>query len=269
MDWGLVAFTRFEALAPIFASIRKQIIQTMYLPLKQPIRVSLAIALLSLITQQSVAQEQVFNSWFAWFNNVKFTDKWGMNNDIQFRAGNDWSSNSSLLIRPGLNYYVSERHTAALGYAVALTTHELGSNTRRLTEHRLWQQYIIGGTLLGIPIQHRFRLEQRFLRRPEETVFAQRARYFIRGLVPLCSPSDLPFRRGVFASLQNELFFNIHNQKAINGNWFDQNRAYASMGFRFSEKYDVETGYMNQYLVRKGVLNTMTHVWQIAIYTRM
>ena len=240
----------------------------MHLPSKLPIRLCLAIASLSFITKQSVAQDHVFNSWFAWFNNVKFSDKWGMNNDIQFRAGTDWSSNSSLLIRPGINYYVSERHSVALGYAVALATHELASDARRLTEHRLWQQYIIGGTLLGVPIQNRFRLEQRFLKRPGETAFAQRARYFIRSVIPVRSPSDQPFRRGMFASLQNELFFNVHNQNASNGRWLDQNRAYASVGFRLSEKYDVETGYMNQYLVKQGT-NTTTHVWQGAIYTRL
>ncbi|PPK99473.1 DUF2490 domain-containing protein [Parapedobacter indicus] len=241
----------------------------MHLPVKHPTRLFLTIASLSLFTLQSVAQEHVFNSWLAWFNNVKFTDKWGMNHDIQFRAGNDWSSNSSLLIRSGINYYVNQRQTAALGYAATLATHELATDASRLTEHRIWQQYIITGTTLGVPLQHRFRLEQRFLKRPDETAFTQRARYFIRSVIPLRSPSDQPFHRGIFTSLQNELFFNIHNQKATNGKWFDQNRAYVSIGFRFSEKYDLETGYLNQFLVRKAAPNSMIHSWQIAIYTRL
>lgn len=241
----------------------------MRFPLKHPIRLFLTIVSLSLFTLQSVAQEHVFNSWLAWFNSVKFTDKWGMNHDIQFRAGNNWSSNSSLLIRPGINYYVNGHQTAALGYAATLATHELAAGARRLTEHRIWQQYIITGTMWGVPIQHRFRLEQRFLKRSDETAFTQRARYFIRSVIQLRSASDQPFRRGMFTSLQNELFFNIHNQKAINGKWFDQNRAYASVGFRFSEKCDLETGYLNQFLIRNAAPNSMIHSWQIAIYSRL
>lgn len=232
------------------------------------VRLAFTVASLSLITQLAIAQEQTFNSWFAWFNNVKFTEKWGMNNDIQFRAGSDWSNYSMLLIRPGINYYVKERHTAALGYAATLATHELAINAPRLTEHRIWQQYIIGGTLFGIPVQHRFRLEQRFLKRPDETAFAQRARYFIRGIIPLGPNSAPSFHRGLFMSLQNELFFNIQNPKATNGKWFDQNRAYASLGFRFSERYDFETGYLHQFLLRNSAPHAATHVWQWAVYTR-
>lgn len=232
------------------------------------IRLVFIVTLSSLITQRSIAQEHTFNSWLAWFNNIKFNEKWGMNHDIQFRGSSNWSNHSMLLIRPGVNYYLNERHTAALGYAVTLVTHELAADSRRLTEHRIWQQYIISGTILGVPVQHRFRLEQRFLKRPDETAFAQRARYFIRSVLPLRTHSGSPFRRGLFMSLQNELFFNFHNQKATNGKWFDQNRAYASLGFRFSEKYDFETGYLNQFLMRKSTPHSMTHTWQWAVYSK-
>ncbi|MBK1442476.1 DUF2490 domain-containing protein [Parapedobacter sp. ISTM3] len=222
-----------------------------------------------LLPQLSIAQDHVFGSWTAWFNNVRFNDKWGMNNDIQFRGGRDWTTNSLLLIRPGVNYYVNNRQTASLGYATTFVTNELPANGRRITEHRIWQQYIINGKVLGIPIQHRFRFEQRFLRRPDETAFAQRARYFFRSVVPVNQPLQEPFHRGLFISLQNELFFNIHNNKAVNNRLFDQNRAYTSLGFRFSEKYDLETGYMNQFLLRDSTPDTMTHIFQVALYTRL
>jgi len=192
-----------------------------------------------------------------------------MNNDIQFRAGKDWSDNSLLLIRPGLNYYVNAAQTASAGYATTLVTNTLSAGSNRLSEHRIWEQYIITDRVLSIPVQHRFRLEQRFLKRPNDVIFAQRARYFIRGIVPLNQPTRAQFDRGAFMSLQNELFFNIHNRSALNGKIFDQNRAYASIGYRFSEKYDIEAGYMNQFLARSGVPNNMVHVIQIAAYSRL
>ncbi|MGK6352449.1 DUF2490 domain-containing protein [Parapedobacter sp. DT-150] len=221
------------------------------------------------LPQFSLAQDHVFGSWTAWFNNVRFNDKWGMNNDIQFRGGRDWSANSLLLVRSGINYHVNTQQTASLGYATTLVTNELQANGPRITEHRIWQQYVINSPVLSIPVQHRFRLEQRFLKRPDETAFAKRARYFIRGIIPISQPLKAPFHRGVYMSFQNELFFNIHNQKALNGRLFDQNRAYASLGFRFSGKYDLEAGYMNQFLLRNTTSNGIIHIFQLAGYTRL
>ncbi|MDM8176170.1 MULTISPECIES: DUF2490 domain-containing protein [Olivibacter] len=223
-----------------------------------------------LIPQTSIkAQDNQFGNWYAWFNNIKFNAKWGMNNDIQFRAGKNWNENSLILIRPGVNYYVSANQTASAGYATTLVTHKLTGDQPRLTEHRIWEQYIITGRLLNIPVQHRFRLEQRFLKRPDESVFTQRARYFIRGIIPINSPLQQPFNKGWFLALQNELFFNIQNKDNVNGSLFDQNRAYAAFGYRFSPKYDLEIGYMNQFSKRNTQPNLLNHIAQIAFYTRL
>ncbi|SFC41712.1 Protein of unknown function [Parapedobacter composti] len=240
-----------------------------YLPIRRFTRPLVVLAFcLQFFPYLSHGQNHTYSTWAAWFNNVKFSEKWGLNNDIQFRAGKNWRDNSLLLIRPGINYYINNRQTAAFGYATTLVTNALAPDVQRLTEHRIWEQYIISGKLLSIPVQHRFRLEQRFLKRTSETAFTQRARYFIRGIIPF-SGAGMSFSRGAFVSLQNELFFNIQNLDAVNGKLFDQNRAYASIGYRLSPKYDVEVGYMNQLLIRPSSPNTMNHIGQIAIYTRL
>lgn len=215
------------------------------------------------------AQENQFGNWTAWFNNVKFSNRWGMNNDIQFRGGRNWSSNSLLLIRPGINYYIADHQTASAGYATTLVTNALNTGQRRLTEHRIWEQYLISDRIFNIFVQHRFRFEQRFLKRPDETIFSQRIRYFIRGIIPLATPIKETFTNGMFFSLQNETFLNVQNKGALNGNFFDQNRAYTSIGYRFSQKYDLEIGYMNQFILRRSPqANLSTHIAQIAFYTR-
>jgi len=230
-----------------------------------------ALILLSFlaINSSAFAQNNSFGYWNAWFNNVKFNQKWGMNNDVQFRAGRNWGDNSLLLIRPGVNYYVNSNQTASLGYATTLVTNHLNEGQHRLTEHRIWEQYIITGKIFDIPVQHRFRLEQRFLKRPQETAFSQRARYFIRGIIPLNVPLKETFKQGVFAAVQNELFFNIQHKNVVNGSVFDQNRAYLAVGYRFSPKYDLEAGYMNQFLKRTVSPNQFTHIAQIVFYTRL
>ena len=223
-----------------------------------------------MLTISSVrAQDNLFGNWYAWFNNVKFNEKWGITNDIQFRAGKNWKENSMFLIRPGINYYVSNTQTASAGYATTILTSSLSEGQPRLTEHRIWEQYIITGKIAKIPVQHRFRLEQRFLQRSNEDVFSQRVRYFIRGIIPLSTSLKNPFTAGPFMAIQNELFFNIQNKDKLNGSLFDQNRAYLALGYRFSPKYDIELGYMNQFLKRITSPNQFTHIAQIAFYTRL
>jgi|SRR5690606_6667573 len=241
----------------------------MWLFSKLPVPI-LAAAVLTIISPHLYAQDYAFANWAAWFNNAKFSEKWGLVNDIQFRAGKDWSNNSLLLIRPGINYYIDSKQTVAAGYATTLVTGQLAAGGRRLTEHRIWQQYILTGRLGSAAIQHRFRLEQRFLRRPDETIFAQRFRYFVRGVIPFTRASEDAFTRGPYGALQNELFFNIQHNHRLNGHIFDQNRAYVAAGFRFSRRYDLEVGYMNQFLVRKDPApNLMSHIVQLALYTRL
>lgn len=241
----------------------------MHLVLKWSLRLAVGMFICLLHIQLGYGQDHVLNGWAGWFNSVRFTEKWGMNNDIQFRTGKDWNKQSLLLIRPGVNYHVNDRQTASLGYLTTISTNQLLPDAPRITEHRIWQQYVVGGRVLRIPVQHRFRFEQRFLKRTDETVFTQRARYFIRGILPLNRPLSERFERGPFISLQNELFFHVHNKAALNGKLFDQNRAYVSQGYRFSSRYDLEVGYMNQFLQQRETPNTMAHILQIAFYTRL
>ena len=78
-----------------------------------------------------------------------------------------------------------------------------------------------------VSLQNRFRLEQRFIERQIDDIFSQRLRYFARLIVPLAK-KEAAFSKGVFAALQNEIFFNIQNKDKLNNSVFDQNRAYGA-----------------------------------------
>jgi hypothetical protein len=72
---------------------------------------------------------------------------------------------------------------------------------------------------------------------------------------------------GIFAALQNEVFLNLQHKDQLNGKVFDQNRAYLALGYRFSKKFDLEAGYLNQ-AIRGASVNTSNNVIQLALYTR-
>jgi hypothetical protein len=82
-------------------------------------------------------------------------------------------------------------------------------------------------------------------------------------------PAPPPFTRGFFAAVQNEIFANISGVSAVNGKFFDQNRAYLAVGYRYSRQFDVELGYMNQYISGTGSNSTNNHILQMATYLRL
>lgn len=241
-------------------------------------RILLAL-FLSLSTSLTFAQTVNQNTgWLFFLNSTKFNDKWGMHFDLQVRSEDNWHRVRNLLVRPGVTYYINKNSNATLGYLFTQTytfTQYPGviapaiwaPEEITLTEHRIWQQYIYSHQpWKSATLSHRFRLEQRFIERQTDDLFSQRFRYFFRLVQPL-QKQEAAFTKGVFAALQNELFFNLQNNDKLNGSLFDQNRAYLALGYRFSKAFDIEVGYLNQ-AVKGATANTMNNVVQLAFYTR-
>lgn len=208
------------------------------------------------------------SGWLMFMNNTKINKHWGGYLDMQLRSGHQWENVRHILVRPGVTYYVNNRHELTLGYLLNNTyTHLNGTADNVLTEHRIWQQYIFKHKISNVNATHRFRLEQRFIERAgKDELFAQRLRYFVRFIIPL-EKEVKNFEEGFFAALQNELFFNVQHKNELNHKIFDQNRAYVAGGYRFSKALDIEAGYLNQSI--KGLQNnTINNVIQLAIYTR-
>lgn len=220
---------------------------------------------LSNVKAQTIQQN---SGWLFLMNTTKFNDKWGMHMDVQLRTQDEWDGLRNLLVRPGLTYYISSNSDVTLGYLYTPTLLNVdGAAKSTLTEHRIWQQYIYKHKLGPVAISHRFRLEQRFIERQSgDDLFAQRGRYFVRGIIPL-QKTETAFEKGAFVALQNEVFLNVQSKDELNGSIFDQNRAYVAAGYRFSKKMDVELGYMNQSL-KGAARNTSNNIVQLAVYTR-
>ena len=232
--------------------------------------------LVILFTWVKANSQAQFNGWFASFNTIKLKHKLSFYYDVQLRSTNQVQHVQALLLRPGLNYNVSKNKILTAGYAFIHGLRTASGLTGYFPEHRIWEQFTVSHNVAFFPLAHRFRLEQRFLSKTvaannelqkDGYAYANRFRYFFRSVIPFSGEKQ--FTQGAFGAVQNEVFLNIGDKSNVNGKTFDQNRAYLALGYRCSKKFDVEAGYMNQYISGRNNAVTNNHILQIAIYSRL
>lgn len=251
--------------------------------MKYSIFVTISLLFFNIFSITSQAQTQLAG-WLADFNTVKLNTKLSLHSDFQLRSSHQLDNTQTLLLRTGLNYHISKKWVATAGYAFIHNRRIISNISGYAPEHRIWEQLLFTHPLaIGSgkhtrkgSLAHRLRLEQRFIAKTtvdghtlknEGNVYANRLRYFIRNVTPLVPWSAAG--KAPFLALQNEVFVNIGDKAGVNGETFDQNRAYMALGYRFHAKFDAELGYMNQYINGRGDAFTNNHILQIATYVRL
>lgn len=174
----------------------------------------------------------------------------------QGRFGNDTSQVSQGMLRTGLGYALSETLTMWLGYAFIPTEEPFVSVP--FDEHRIWQQLLWNQPFSFGTFSSRSRLEQRFMQIGSDVGW----RY--RQLFKMSLP--LTFSPNFSLVATNEVFIDINKTdwKSVNG--FDQNRAFAGIGYNFDEHIRTEIGYMNQYIYKATAQDFMSHIISINWY---
>jgi hypothetical protein len=222
-----------------------------------------------------------FSGWLAAFGRVELKNQFSLHIESQLRSTDNLEQIQSVLFRVGLNYNLKKNEIFTVGYAYISSRRVVDGISGYGPEDRIWEQFVLNEAFSlqehSITIQNRFRLEQRFIGQSvvedgqlvtSGFSFVQRIRYFARMIVPFAK-TPAGFNKGAFFSLQDEVFVNIGDVSVVNGKYFDQNRAYLSVGYRFSPKNDTEIGYMNQYVLNKGTARTSNNILQIATYIRL
>ena len=82
---------------------------------KHHLRLTILMAMLSIAIIRPAAAQSQFSGWGATFQNYKLSPKWGFYFDIQYSSADQWKQMHSLLIRPGVNYYVKSNITGTVG----------------------------------------------------------------------------------------------------------------------------------------------------------
>ena len=196
-------------------------------------------ALLLLLPFQAAAQESETGNWMMYFGNQKLSDRWNWHNEIQYRNYNFAGDLEQLLLRTGIGYNLSaNNNNLLLGYAyIHGEPYVAGTDEKtNVNEHRIFQQFISRQQFGRFYLQHRYRIEERFI----EEDFKMRFRYFLGLNVPINKKEMVS--KAIYLSLYNEIF--IQPKSPV----FDRDRVYGSIGYVFSSNLKVEAGLMAQLL---------------------
>jgi len=234
----------------------------------------LLLALVSVaLTALPAAAADNANLWLNYVGDHPLPDSpWGLHLELQNRVsewGDDWQQ---ILLRPGLNYQINPALRCSVGYAYVHTfpngEHPLLTD---FPEHRAWEQVLHKFKFLSLDWQQRLRLEQRWIGEmaPDDSDSGfgladwrteNRIRYLLRTDLPLSEDHR------TYLALWDEVFFNFGSH--VEGNHFDQNRAFLGLGRKLSDTTRLEVGYMEQTVQRRGGLiqenNHTITVWLLS-----
>ena len=198
---------------------------------------------------QTKQTESVQQTWLGYFNQTRFSNKWGTWTDVHLRTKENFVSDiSQSILRLGLTYYLNDDTKLTAGYAYV--NHYPADNHKNVTmpEHRPWQQLQWYSKYSKFKLMQWFRLEERFRRKvlnddqlAEGYSFNFRARYNFFFMVPLSKKRFQP--KSLSFVVNDEVHINFGKQVVYN--YFDQNRFFFGFAYHVNKHDNLQVGYMN------------------------
>lgn len=194
-------------------------------------------------------------NWLMGFSEIRFHDKWGLHAEIQYRSFEALPNTEQLLLRSGINFHINKQHSLTAGYA-RIHNYAFDKDVSpglQTFENRIWQQYFMKNSISRVFFQHRYRIEQRFLKSQNNpSNYLTRFRYFLRISIPFNNAEIIP--KTIYASFYNEIFIHLDDAP------FDRNRLFGAIGYKVRKNLDLQLGYLLQSSSRKD------HLLQMAIF---
>ena len=218
-------------------------------------RIIMILLLIICFSNFSFSQKSDTGNWFIYVGNQKINNKWNWHNEVQYRNYNFIGDANQLLLRTGIGYNLTENNNnLLLGYGFINTQKYLPNSDQKTdtNEHRIYQQFITKQIFGSVFLQHRYRIEERFI----SDNFQLRFRYFLGINFPI-NKRTLD-KNAVYLSSYNEIFINAESPL------FDRNRLYGALGFVINKNFKVEAGFMTQTLEKSN-----RNQFQIVIFNNL
>jgi hypothetical protein len=182
--------------------------------------------------------------------------RWGGYSELQVRSnGPAFNQFQYYEAKAGISYDLDKYFTALIGGG-RYTTYDynnLGAGPTTI-EARMWEQMSVSQYLSRIKLEHRYRIEQRWL----NGIYRNRFRYRLNLFIPLNSKKIEA--KTWFVSVFDEIFL---NNKEPN---FERNRISAALGYQFDKKWIVQAGWVNQYNYIPNQSNDKNNILLMLMY---
>ena len=216
--------------------------------------------------------------WASHWGDHRISERWGFHTEGHWRRANLGQDRQQLLLRPAINFHLNDQVLLTQGYSYYFN-YAYGAHPIKYQnwEHHLYQQVQLSGHAIGrARLQHRFRMEERFIAKLKPAdddasvgefdsyTYQSRFRYRAWLTVPLGHDKVEP---GVFsAQFYDEVFLNFGDSQRLD--FIQQNRISALLGYQVSKPVSILAGYLYQTIQRPGAasgadlieLNSTVHV---------
>jgi hypothetical protein len=178
------------------------------------------------------SQEDMLGSWFTYAGNHKISDKFSASTLAQLWTFEVAENFNFILVFGALNYQLTPKLTTTIGYGYGDIDGGFYTDKPHTYENRVFEQFVYKHKIGNLPIDHRFRAEQRFFHKLEFKSTSHRLRY----------------RLGTKIKLNKTLFIRVHDEflATIDDEIIDENRLYGALGINLSKSVNVQFGYLNR-----------------------
>ncbi len=215
---------------------------------------------------QLAYSKPIVGYWISYANQLKFSNKFGIGFDGNYRSVKSGSITSSVkgqyTLRVGAHYYFkpdTAKFTFELGLGYALRQSAfpfpdpIGSQKLVMLsdllhqEHIIWQQFALGIKISKqVTSNQRLRIEE--IMGPTVNGMGDERlclRYLSNSEFLLLKKSRILMP---YLSIQDEIHLNIYAPKSVNKFLLAENRFTVNMGLRIKKHIRIEVGYLNWYL---------------------
>jgi hypothetical protein len=185
------------------------------------------------------AQDSPLGCWKVYNGTVHFSEKTGINFDLNQRSYNALDDLEQILLRGGLYFNLPGGNVQLMGgFAWAYTAPYISGTDEKtdFEERRFHQQVVFRQQTGRLFMSHRYRVEERFFSNRNNFRF----RYQLLLQIPLNKTVMEP--RSVYMILMDEIFINDRSPA------FDRNRSAAGIGYVLHKNLRAECSYMWQML---------------------
>lgn len=139
-------------------------------------------------------------------------------------------------LKGGLAYYL-QKNFFFVGFG-HYETYTYPGNFKKPTvsnELRLWEQFVLNNNINRVKIEHRYRIEQRWI----NGGYFNRFRYRLNPIIPLNNKTIVP--KTVYLTVFDEVFFTDKEP------YFIRNRIFGGAGYQFTPLFTFQLGFIRQF----------------------